>query len=678
MLPVRGGFPETVRVVSQLAVVISALINALILGFISRRLLGVPVGWPRTIIVSLLVTWMYGGIVSLITRIPGVDIAINAADGAVTAELDTVQALLLLLLGLAWAVAFGLAMLVILEAIVPTGSLPRLVPWIRGIPARWRRSRRYAQILTIATKHGLGGYLRGRAHVPAGETDSMVARSVRGALADGGVTFVKLGQMLATRPDLIGPDFARELSRLQSDVPASPWPVVAEVVESELGRPIPEVFAAVDEEPLAAASVAQVHTGVLHDGTPVVLKVQRPEARRQVTADLDIVLRLATWLQRRTVWGRRLGIRSLAEGFAVSLDEELDYTVELANHAAVAADLDPRDGVVVPHAYGELSSPRLIVMERMTGTPVSRAGPMLASMDTEVRSDMARRLLRTVLRQVMVTGVFHADLHQGNVVIDETGRLALLDLGAVGRLDSGSRDALGLLLHSVERRDSVAATDAVLDLLDRPEDLDDRAFERELGQLLQRFAGSSAGGSGMFQALFSLVIRHHFAVPPQVAAALRALGALEGTLWSLSPQVDLITAAREEGRAVMSARYGPEQVRAALEDQLVTLLPLLNRLPRRINAITEGFERGRSVVSVRVLADERDRSFVTGVVQQLTMTMLAAACAVGGILLLVSDTGPYMLPTVRLYSFLGATLFFFGFVLAARALALVFRRTTPD
>ncbi len=627
---------------NEVFVVISALVNALILGFISRRLLGVPVGWPRTIVVSLLVSWTFGGIVQLIGRIPGVELDIQTRGSDLTAEINTVQTLLLILLGLAWAVALGLAVLVILEAIVPTGSLPRPIPWIRGIPARWRRSRRYARIVTIATKHGLGGYLRGRGGVPAGETDSGVARSVREALADGGVTFVKLGQMLATRPDLIGPAFARELAQLQSDVPASPWPVVASAVESELGRPLPEVFAGVDEEPLAAASVAQVHSGALLDGTSVVLKVQRPEARAQVTADLDIVIRLATWLQRKTGWGRRLGILSLAKGFAASLDEELDYTVELSNHAAIAAGLDPRDGVVVPHAYRELSTPRLIVMERMSGTPVSRAAPLLATMDPSLRQEMAHRLLRAVLRQVLVTGVFHADLHQGNVLVDETGRLALLDL------------------------------------LDRPDDLDDRAFERELGQLLQRFAGAGGGGStGMFQALFSLVIRHHFAVPPQVAAALRALGALEGTLWSISPQVDLVAAAREEGRSVLASRFGPSEVRAALEDQLVTLLPLLHRLPRRINAMSEGFERGRAVVSVRVLADERDRGFVTGIVQQVTTTLLAAACALGGIILLVSDTGPYMLPTLRLYTFLGATLFFFGFVLAARALVLVFRRPAP-
>jgi ubiquinone biosynthesis protein len=663
--------------VNEIAVVLAALVNALILGFVSRRLLGVPVGWPRTIVVSLLVSWLFSGVVVLIGRIPGVDLTVESRGTDVTAEINTVQALLLVLLGLAWAVALGLAVLVILEAIIPTGSLPRPIAWLRGLPARWRRSRRYAQIVTVATRHGLGGYLRGRTRVPAGETDSAVARSLREALADGGVTFVKLGQMLATRPDLIGPTFARELSLLQSDVPTAPWPSVAAVVERELGRPLSEVFTSVDEEPLAAASVAQVHTGTLPDGTSVVLKVQRPEARAQVTADLDIVIRLATWLQRATGWGRRLGILAIAEGFAASLDEELDYTVEMVNHAAITADLDPRDGVVVPHVYRELSTSRLIVMERMSGTPVSRSASLLATMDPSLRSDMAHRLLRSVLRQVMVTGVFHADLHQGNVLVDGTGRLALLDLGAVGRLDSGSRDALALLLHAIERRDSVAATDAVLDLLDRPEDLDDRVFERELGQMLQRFAGAGGGSSGMFQALFSLVIRHHFAVPPQVAAALRALGALEGTLASISPHVDIVAAARDEGRSVLASRFGPAEVKSALEDQLITLLPLLHRLPRRVSAIAESLERGRAVVNVRVLADERDRNFLTGVIQQLTMTMLAAACAIAGVVLLVADTGPFMLPTVRLYAFLGATLFFFGFVLAARALALVFRRSTP-
>lgn len=664
---------------TQLAIVFGALLNVAVLGFVSRRLLGVPVGWPRTILVSLAVSTAFGGSVRYLALIPGLA-GLGRPGPDVTAPETSLQTLLVIALSLAWVMAFGLAVLVILEAIVPTGTLPSPVTWLRGLGARRRRGRRYAQIIAVAVRHGLGGYLRGRSRIPTGEPTSKIARSLREALTDGGVTFVKLGQMLATRPDLIGPDFTRELSRLQSQVPPQPWSEVGPVIVRELGRPVAEVFAHVDPAPIAAASVAQVHTATLLDGSAVVLKVQRPDARAQVTGDLDIVLRLARWLDRTTAWGRNLGVLALAEGFAASLEEELDHTVELGNMGAVRAGLAAGDDIVVPEAHAHLSGPRLLVMERMSGQPVSEAGPLLSAMGPEQRHELALRLLRTVLRQIVVTGVFHADLHQGNIFVDEHGRLAMLDLGSVGRLDEGARTGLGLLLHAVDRNDSIGATDALLDVLDRPEVLDDRAFEHEVGQLVQRYrTGLGAGaGSGMFGTLFTLIVRHRFSVPPQVAACFRALGALEGTLASISPGFDLVANARVEGRAMLGEQFRPERVRATLEDQLLTLMPMVQRLPRRINAITDNLERGRTSVNVRLLADEQDRGFITGIVQQLTMTILAAACAVCGILLVTSQSGPFMLPQLRLYTFLGATLFFFAFVLAARSLVLVFRHTATE
>jgi ubiquinone biosynthesis protein len=144
---------------------------------------------------------------------------------------------------------------------------------------------------------------------------------------------------------------------------------------------------------------------------------------------------------------------------------------------------------------------------------------------------------------------------------------------------------------------------------------------------------------------------------------------------SISPDLDFVAAAREEGQLVVTGRMQPEAVRQSLEDQLVTMLPVLQRLPRRINNIAENLEYGRTVFTVRVLADERDRSFLTGIVQQVTMTILASACAISGILLVTSEAGPLMLPQLRLYTFFGATLFFFGFVLGARSLVLIFRRS---
>nr|WP_240977334.1 AarF/ABC1/UbiB kinase family protein [Knoellia sp. DB2414S] len=482
--------------------------------------------------------------------------------------------------------------------------------------------------------------------------------------------------MLSTRPDVVGVEVARELASLQSDVPPAPWGEVESALTSELGMPVGSVFASVDPVPLAAASVAQVHAATLLDGTPVVLKVQRPQARAQVRADLDIVLRLATWLDRTTVWGRSLGVLGLARGFAGSLDEELDYRVERANTEAIETSLRAAGSTVsVPRVYAAWSTSQLLVMERLAGEPLSRAERQLAGLSPEARQALADDLLRTVLRQVLVDGVFHADLHQGNVFLQPDGTLALLDFGAVGRLDSATSRALGVFLHAVDRNDSVAAADALLDVLDRPEDLDDRRFERELGTLVARMRTGfgAGGGAGVFTALFSLVLAHGFGVPPQVAAALRALGALEGTLATIDPGLDMVESARSHGRTLLADQFRPAQVRATLEDQLLTLAPVLQRLPRRLAAIGDQLEEGRLSVRVRLLAHADDRTFVEDALRQLTITLIAAACAICGVVLVVADTGPMMLPNLRLFTFVGATLFFFAFVLAARALARVFR-----
>lgn len=188
-----------------------------------------------------------------------------------------------------------------------------------------------------------------------------------------------------------------------------------------------------------------------------------------------------------------------------------------------------------------------------------------------------------------------------------------------------------------------------------------------------RFGSGPGGPAGLFGELLALVVRHGFGVPPQLAAAFRALGALEGTLRLVDPGADLVTASREAGRELFAERLGPERLKDDLLEQAARLLPVLQRLPRRLDAMTLAAQRGELSVNVRVLADEQDRSFVTGLVQQLTVALLSAAAAVSGILLVVSGGGAEISPGVRLLPVLGATLFLFAFVLAARALVLAFR-----
>lgn len=353
------------------------------------------------------------------------------------------QVILFVVLAGAWVFALGVAALVVLEAVVPTGTLPNMLGFFAGWGARRRRAKRYSQIVVISVKHGLGRY------------------------------------------------------------------------------------------------------------------------------------------------------------FAASLEEELDYTVERDNMRAVTAGHagGQNHAIAVPHVYEDYTSSTVLVMDKLPGVPIAHAQDLLAAWSAADRNEAAERLLNEVFRQILVTGVFHADLHPGNILITEDRCLGMLDFGSVGRLDEAARTALATLFLAIDRDDAIAATNALIELLDRPEGLAERELERAIGQLVLRYRTGfgNSGSAGMFAILFRVISVHRFAIPPQIAAAFRALGALEGTLRILSPDIDIVATARAQGREIMGRAVEPGNLRQGLERQLLGLLPILQRLPRRINRITEDGELSAQV-----------------------------------------------------------------------------------
>lgn len=650
------------------------LLQSWLAATVVRRVVGVPVGWPRSIIVGLLMSIAMGLSVQYLYRA-------GTGQNVVGLNLAPAVATLFLFLVILWIFALGIGVLVFIEAAFPTGSLSGFGGIFTGWKARRRRTRRYADILSIAVRHGLGSRLRGFGQDSSSDQDRKTARALFNALNEAGVAFVKLGQMLSTRRDLLPAAYIAQLEKLQTNATPEPWERIETAIMERLGRPLPEVFRSVDPVPLAAASVAQVHKAVLLDGTSVVIKVQRPGALDQVNLDTDIIIRLAKWLDKTTPWGSSLGVHELARGFAGSLEEELDYTIELENMRAIEHSLNQGAFAVrVPHAYADLSGERLLVMDLLPGRPVSSAGRLLAGLGASERSDLATTLLGVTLQQIISDGVFHGDLHAGNIFITPDGELGLLDFGSVGRLDPATQSAMGMMLYAIDKNDAAGATDALIDLLDRPDTLDVRAVERSLGQLLTRFrTGFHAGGSmKMFGELFALVIDHKFTVPAQIGAAFRALSTVEGALLLIDPEMDLVTAARTEGARIMSSKVNFSSIKNDFEQRLMALVPLLDRVPRRINKISEDLENGRFSMNVRVLADPADRSYLTGLFQQLVVAVLAGAAVLGAIMLITTNEGPLVTGEIRLYGVFGFALLFGGFVLGMRALMLVFKRDNDN
>ena len=570
---------------------------------------------------------------------------------------------------LSWACGLLLAMAILVtwQAFIPAGTIPPPAIWPRSLRSRAARSRRYWQIVRIFTRCGAGPLIRG-------PWSATLARSLTEALDRSGVVFVKFGQVLSTRRDLLPPEFIAELGRLQDRVSPLPWEQIEQVLGTELGGTA--MFADIDREPLASASIAQVHAATLRTGERVVVKVLRPGVTHLAERDLDIIARLARRTEARATWARAIGVATLAEGFAVGLREELDFRVEAANLAAASAASEEAggaagkpDGVVIPRVYHDLSTRQVLVMERLDGEALSKAAP--ADGD---RERLARDLLDCVLRQIVIDGIFHADPHPGNVMLLADGRLGLIDFGAVGRLDSGLRAALQRLLLALDRRDPVALTDALLEVTARPDDLDEQALERSVGALLVRhLAAGRTPDITLFTELFRLVTRHELAVPPEFAATFRALSILEGGLTLLAPGFDIVAEAERFGQTQLTARLGPASLKEVAAEEVVSLLPMLRRLPRRVDRIAAAVEGGRLNVNVRALADERDRKVITGWVQLGVLTVLAATAGFMAVALLALKGGPAMTPAIGLYQFLGYCLLVICALLALRVLAAVFR-----
>jgi len=516
-----------------------------------------------------------------------------------------------------------------------------------------QRIRRYGQLARIAGRHGLAGFFGPGPAEPG--TPGQLARRLRLALEEAGPIFIKLGQVLSTRTDLLSAAVTTELSRLQDRVSAVSWPAVQALLEEELGAGVDEVFAEIDRQPVAAASLAQAYRARRPGGAPVILKVQRPGIAELVTRDLDMIRHLTRRLEARAEWARTHHVADLGRGFADALAEELDFRVEARNIAAVTAAAPPGTTVRIPTVHADISGRRLLALDRFDGVSVRDAGPRLDETGADRRA-LARDLLGCLFRQILVEGTFHADPHPGNVLLLSSGQLALIDFGSVGRLDIRQQAALRRLFTAVTQRDPAELYEAVTELAAAPV-RDGEVLEQTLTAFMTQHLGPGmTADAAMIRDLMAVLAQAGAGFPPVIGGVFRALITLDGTLKTLAPDFDMAAESQSVARQLAGDQFAPESLRAAAERELLTLLPMLRKLPRRADRISASLAQGRLTTNLRLFSDPRDVSVITTLVNRAVLGLLGSALGLMSVILLQGRGSPGLtkgITTLQLFGYIG-------------------------
>ena len=452
----------------------------------------------------------------------------------------------------------------------------------------------------------------------------------REALEELGTTFLKLGQLLSSRPDLLPDVYIDELTKLVDDVPALPFAPLRQVIAAEIGL---EHFASIDEEPLATASIAQIHPALLKSGRSVVIKVRRPGIVEQVQLDLELLRRTASIAEKHSDTAQLLQLNALTDDLEQHLLAELDFREEAHNAKLIGAVIEEyRDDLFIPEIIYPYVTEQVLVMERVEGTKVDEAHVL----PTERAQELARTFFRAYIRQVTVKGLYHADPHQGNVLITPDGRLALLDFGLIGKLDDDTRTSLALLLLAIAQNRADDVADLIISLSLTTAESDEAGFVHDLRRKLPRYQWRPLSGIKTGEGLADLQrlsLQHGIALPTSFALVGKTLSQAESIARTLDPELDPVQQIRSEGWTVMAQeaerRLEPNQLLAFTFTQLQPLL----RMPRRVAAVAQKIETGTLKVGIAPVELESFDQLLRAVANRVGAALIISALLIASALM---------------------------------------------
>ncbi|MBW2068900.1 MAG: AarF/ABC1/UbiB kinase family protein [Deltaproteobacteria bacterium] len=531
--------------------------------------------------------------------------------------------------------------------------------WIIG--KTYRHIQRYRQILTVLFKYGFGDLvhtLKIEQYLEIGlqmisrkrrekiETLSRAER-VRMAMEELGPTFIKMGQILSTRPDLLPMEFIRELGKLQDHVPPFEYAQAKDIIERELGVPLGQLFKDFEETPLASASIGQVHRARLVDGDEVVVKVQRPGIRKTIEVDLEIMLHLATLMEKHLEgWDIQRPTR-IVEEFARTLEKELEerFAMQFIGDTTV----------YVPKIYREATTSRVLTMEYVSGIKASE----IARLDEAGydRREIARRGFDLIMKQIFVHGFFHADPHPGNIFILPGNVICYLDFGMMGRIGRKSRENFADLAMSIVHRDETKATRALLKLTISDEEPDYHSLERDVAEFIDlhfyRPLKELDFGKILHQ-LLETAARHRLTIPQDIFLMIKALSTAEGVGRVLDPDFDAMEQAAPFVRRIQLQRLHPKRVAEDIYDSGSDFLHLIKEIPGELREILRQARQGRVKIEFEHQGMEPMLSTFDRVSNRIAFAIVLASLVIGSSLIVLSGVPPkwHEIPVIGLAGFI--------------------------
>lgn len=523
-----------------------------------------------------------------------------------------------------------------------------------GIGRTIRGARRTREILGVLVSYGFQNviqelnlddiYQKSKNFLTGGKVDATIARlphavRLRKAMEELGPTFVKLGQVLSLRPDLIPPEWADEFRKLHSTVEPVPFEKVRERLESEYGSRLNELFESIDEEPMAAASIAQVHRAVAKDGTEVVLKVLRPGIEEVLQSDMDILHWLAEFAEDHFS-DLPYSPTEVVEQFADELEREVDLKQEGRACDRFNRNFEDNPEISFPRVYWDLTTQRVLAMEEVKGVLLSKIE------DDELSDEDIEKVVANgtdaVFRQCLEIGFFHADPHPGNIFAMPGGKICFIDCGMVGHVDPNTQEQLADLVQGVIATDLDRVIEVVVGLGDAdPAIADNRSFRADTWEFIARFENADLAQldmGAMLQDFFDRIRRNHLRVPSDIVFLIKAITTIEGVGERLMPEFDIVNHVRPHVERLLRRRYGIRAIRHRLQHSLLGYAQMLEDIPKQIRSAFFGFRRNRVTINLEHRGLDRLTDTINRASGNIAHSVFVGSLILGSSILILADS----------------------------------------